>query len=136
MLGLLVLLWRGLLLLFSGRGGGGEGLLLEEVEDLQGRVGGQGLLPEGVCEFVVGLGDCSDALLEVLLALLLDLVQLEEELLGVGAHLRGGARFHRPLNKFPIFAVREQRWNRAIGTGDEALVLLVGPAALGLRLLG
>ena len=82
------------------------------------------------------LGDCSDALLEVLLALLLDLVQLEKELLGVGAHLRGGARLNSTLDKFPIFPVHDEGWNRAWLTGDESLVFLVGPAALDLRLLG
>ena len=47
MLGLLVLLGGGLLLLFGEGGGAGEGFLLEEVEDLEGRVGRQGLLLEG-----------------------------------------------------------------------------------------
>lgn len=133
---LLVLLGGGLLLLLGVRLGAGLRVLLEEVEDLEGRVGGQGLLLESECEVVFGLGDRSDALLEVLLALLLDLVQLEEELLGVGSHLRSGARLNRTLNKFPIFPVHHEGWNREKDTGDESLVLLIGPAALDLRLLG
>lgn len=133
---LLVLLGGGLLLLLGVRLGAGLRVLLEEVEDLWGRVGGQGLLLEGEREVVFGLGDGSDALLEVLLALLLDLVQLEEELLGVGAHLRGGARLNRPLNKFPIFPVHHECWNSDSRTGDEPLVLLIGPAPLDLWFLG
>ena len=47
--------------------------------------------------------------LEVLLAFLLDFEHLEEELLRVGAHLRGGPTLYRSLDQFPIFSVLHQR---------------------------
>ena len=99
----------GQIFVLGGREGPLLGVLAEEVKDFSGRVGGEGLLCEGGQEVLLGAGGDGDSLLEVLLAFLLDFEELEEELLGVGAHLRGGARFHACLDLFPIFPEGHQR---------------------------
>lgn len=104
----LVLLLREFLLLLRLLLAGGLRILLEEVQNLARSVGTQGLFLQTLGQVILCLGDCGDAFLEVLLPLLLDLVQLEEELLRVGAHLRRGPRLNRTFNKFPIFPVHHE----------------------------
>lgn len=81
----------GRIFLQGGSQGARLGVLAEEVKDFRWGVGGDGMLREGGQQIHLRPGGGGEALLEVLLALLLDFDQLEEELLRVGAHLGGGA---------------------------------------------
>ena len=88
---------------------GREGVLAEEAGDFEGGFGGEGVLEEGFDQLFLVAGWSCNSLLAIFLALLLDLGDFEEELLGVGTHLGSGARLDDILNKFPIFSMEHHR---------------------------
>lgn len=91
-----------------GRGAARLWFFAQEVQDFLWCVGGERVLLECFEQVEFCSGWIGNAFLQVLLALLLDFEHLQEELLRVGTHLRGGATFHRSLDKFPIFSVLQQ----------------------------